>query len=131
MNFNAGPCRSPVKRKTRTIKSVDTARLSELEGKPNFVTLHFHFTIRGSSARGNSPGVSWCVFTAEVKKKKEHRLVRVSLLGHGKLIRGQNTAVENSACNCVYGAVAGCANTNLSGLGLSPPETAMISSPHC
>lgn len=55
----------------------------------------------------------------------------LSLLGHGKLIRGQNATVENAASNCVYGAVAGCANTNLSGPGLSPPVTAMISSQHC
>lgn len=127
MNFNAGPCRSPVK-KTCTIKSVDTARLSELEGKPNFVTLHFHFTIRGSSAHSNSPGVLWCGFSVEVKK--EHRLVRVPSRGR-KTNQGPKHCCRNSACNCVYGAVAGCANTNLSGLALSPPETAMISSPHC
>lgn len=56
MNFNAGPCSSPVEY-TCTIKFMDIVRLSELEGKPNFVTLHFHFTIQAASARSNSLGV--------------------------------------------------------------------------
>lgn len=83
-------CCSSVKR-TCTIKSVDTARLFELEGKPNLVTLHFHFTIWCSPSWSNSHRCCDIVFTAEVKKKKKGS---ASLLGHGKLINGQNTAVE-------------------------------------
>lgn len=44
-----------------------------------------------------SPGVSCtcvCVRVHTSEVKREHRLARVNLLGHGKLIRGQNSAVE-------------------------------------
>lgn len=73
---------------------MDTAKAFRVGGKPNLVTLHFHFTTQVSPASSNSLGVWWYVFATEVKKKTEHGLVRVSLLGHGKLIKGQNAAVE-------------------------------------
>lgn len=69
------------------------------------------------------------MFTAEVKK--ENRLVRVSLLGHGKLIRGQNSAVEMQLVTVFMEPLQAAPTQTSLGLGLSPPETAMISSPHC
>lgn len=87
MSVSTGAVHSPVKRDTHH----QFCGRFELEGKLNFVTLTFSFHNAGlgeifQRLPGVCPQQRWT--------KREGGRARLSLRGHGKLIRGQNTTVE-------------------------------------